>query len=202
MSSKGNSNGNIVDQVIKNVLIGNLIKDSQFISQIFTVFIFVGLLTHLIFSTMYSSTGTYGPATALIWGYSIVFFSIIMVIYNNNITNTKDNIFKIVDVETIILLFYMLWLISINSRYMKKINTNSLPRKFYSYSYISSIIITFQTLLFIFFTTLKSSGLNNIDGASEMIKNIRFINHIFTLLNFILIVIQQIILDNFSVDML
>ena len=201
MSSNGNSNGNIVDQVIKNVLIGNLIKDSQFISQIFTVFIFVGLLTHLIFSTMYSSTGTYGPATALIWGYSIVFFSIIMVIYNNNITNSSNNIFKIVDIETIILLFYMLWLISINSRYMKKINTNSLPRKFYSFSYISSIIITCQTLLFMFFTTIKSNGLNR-ENFPGMIKNIKFINYIFTLLNFILIVIQQIILDNFSVDML
>ena len=197
-----NANDSIIDKVVKNVFIGNVLKDSQFSSQIFTVFIFIGLLTHVIFSGIYSTHGTYGPATALVWGYSIVFFSITMIIYYNNQTNNSTDIFKIVDIETMLLLFYMLWLISLNANNMKKINSNNLPRNYYSYSYITSIIIALQSILFIFFTTLKSNGLKPSDGEKSMVTNIKFINYIFTFLNFILIIIQQIILDNFSVDML
>jgi hypothetical protein len=197
-----NANDSIIDKVVQNVFNGNVLKDSQFSSQIFTVFIFVGLFTHIVFSGIYSKHGTYGPATALVWGYTIVFFSIVMIIYYNNQSSRSNDIFKIVDIETLLLLFYILWLISLNANNMKKINSNNLPRNYFSYSYMTSIIIALQTLLFIFFTTIKANNIQSSEKEKGIISNIKFINYIFTFLNFMLIIIQQIILDNFSVDML
>ena len=130
----GKSN-NIIEAIISEIFMGKVIQESEFTSKIFTTFIFIGLLTHLIFNNVYSNLGTYGPATALVWGYTLIFFSMVIIVYLNSLQKYETNFFKMVDIETVILMFYILWLISLNMNHSKKINSNSMPRNFYSYSY-------------------------------------------------------------------
>ncbi len=197
---------NLIDQLFKHIVKGDVIKDAQLSGNVFTSFIFVGIFTHLFFRNIYSSVGTYGPATALTWGYTLIVISMISIIFLNNIhkkfNSIKDTI-KIINAETLILMILLLWLISININNSKKINSGKLPQKFYTYSYLSSIIIFFQLVLFLINNVMSNIDLTN-NGLDDnsILKNLAFLNYLLLFLNFVLVVIQQIILDNFSVDIL
>ena len=62
-----------MNTVIQHIANGEILKESQLTSQLFTCFIFVGIFT-FIFSNIYSSYGTY---TSIFFnmGHTIVLFS-------------------------------------------------------------------------------------------------------------------------------
>ena len=76
--------------------------------------------------------------------------------------------------------------------------------KLHLLSNLSLFVILFQTLFFLVNFLIKSEDTSSdfIDSNKDLFKKIDFINHLLMILNFILILIQQSILDNFSVDIL
>lgn len=198
----------IFNQIIKN----KIIKDSKLSSKIFFSFIIVGFIVKMIFSTFDSEYGTYGQASASLWGYTIILLSLISVVFLNIIfsvskPNNSINLLKIIPLDMIIIVFYLFWLISINTKHFKKLNMNKIPPNYYIYSFFTTIVLALQIFFFIVNFMLKNDGLfNGNNGMNEankqFINKINFINYLLIFINFTLIIIQQIILDNFSVDIL
>lgn len=186
---------------------GEIIKEAKLTSQLFTSFIVIGIITHLFFSNIYSSYGNYGPATSLIWGYSIILFSMFSIIFLSQINDSASNLnLKAIQVDDIILMVFLVWLISLNSKFSRKINTRKVPTNFYNYSFWSTVLIALELIIFILKMTIandNSASIGNmINNNKNLMNNINFISYLILTLIFILIIIQQIILDNFSVDIL
>ena len=205
--TKENKYIDFIDSIFRHIVKGDVIKDAQLSGNVFTSFVFVGIFTNLFFRNMYSSTGTYGPASSLIWGYSIIVISILSIIFLNNVNNIPTSISgisKIINAETLLLLLLLIWIIFLNINNSKKINSGKLPKKFYTYSDVSSMIVFFQIIFFFMNIVIPNinKNNNNTDVQNVVMQNLAFINYLLLFLNFILIVIQQIILDNFSVDIL
>ena len=195
----------LIDVIFRHIVNGDVIKDAQLSGNVFTSFIVVGIFTHLFFRNMYSSTGTYGPASALIWGYSLIVISMLSITFLNNVHKKSTNVIQAINAESLLLMILLLWLITMNINNSKKINSGKLPKKFYTYSYISSIVVLFQLIIFLINSVIPN--INEFDSyimesRDNILRNIAFMNYILLFLNFILIIIQQIILDNFSVDIL
>ena len=194
-----------INHIIRKIINGETLNDSKLTSYIFMSFICVGIFTHLFFSNVYSSHGNYGPASALIWGYSIVLLSIFSLLFLQQTNSSSINVsLKDIPVDNIILMVLILWIITINVKNSKKINSRKVPNNFYSYSWSTTILIMLQLVIFIIKMTILSDSSNNslFKDFSTIMSNINFISYLLLTLIFILIIIQQIILDNFSVDVL
>ena len=210
-SSINVDNPNTIKVLMKEVLKSQILTEANISSRIFFVFIFIGIMMKIIFGNMdlYDPVdGNYGPASVTIWSYGIVMFSIICLIFLNIVISDKDEkITKIISIDMSVLIIYILWIISFNMKHFKKINKKKKPDNYNLYSNLSLFVILFQTLFFLLNYLIKSqdgsNGSNNfIDSNKDLFKKIDFINHLLMVLNFILILIQQSILDNFSVDIL
>lgn len=203
------SQENLVSSVYHYILRGDIISQNKVAGKIMSSFIGIGILTHLVLHHQRSSHGHYGPATALIWGYSIIILSIVCVVFLNNVGKKTISIFKLIPIDVLATLILMLWMISLNSSYLVRINQGNVSSDFYSYSYISSWIILAQILFFLF-TTLLKNLLTNVSGEYNVVSQdikmilnkVSFINYILIILNFMFILAQQLILNNFSVDVL
>ena len=199
-------NISFINHIVKKIINGETLNDLKLTNYIFMSFICVGIFTHLFFSNVYSTHGNYGPASALIWGYSIVLLSIFSLLFLQQTNSSSVNVsLKDIPVDNIILMVLILWIITINVKNSKKINSRKVPNNFYSYSWSTTILIMLQLVIFVLkMTILSDSSSNNslFKDFSTVMSNINFISYLLLTLIFILIIIQQIILDNFSVDVL
>ena len=203
-SSEIKNETSFMNLIFQKIMNGEVLNKSKLSSYIFTSFIWVGIITHLFFSNIYSSHGNYGPASALVWGYTIILFSMFSLLFLQQISNSSVNLdLKQLKIDNIILMVLIIWLISLNSKNYKKINSNKVPNNFYSYSWYTTLLIMIELVIFITQITISN---NNQDLSSminkNIMQNINFVSYLLLVLIFMLIIIQQIILDNFSVDVL
>lgn len=167
--------------------------------KILTGFSFIGILITLLFNsngTHDEKYGTYGSASAVIWGYGTTLLSLLCILFlklvmPNSSSNRGTLAAKSLDMYNIITLIFILWIISINVTHLKKINMGKVPKKFYELSFYSSLIIVFQSIYF--FLTVSGKI-----GDQKIVTSM----YVLAALNFALISIQQILLDHFSVDVL
>ncbi len=206
--ANGGSNSeqiSFINHIVRKIINGETLNDSKLTTYIFTSFICVGIFTHLFFSNIYSSHGNYGPASALVWGYGIILLSIFSLLFLQQTNNSSVNVsLKQIPVDNIILMVLILWIITINVKNSKKINSRKVPNNFYNYSWSTTILIMLELVIFMLKMTIlsDSSNTNLFKDSTNTISNINFISYLLLTLIFLLIIIQQIILDNFSVDVL
>jgi len=149
--------------------------------QLFFGFIFVGLIVKILM-------GFTAPATALIWGYFIIMFSIIGLIFLqvDPEKNTMDAIKQLFQ-PLLLLIIVLLWNISLTFRFYKEINKKRVPKEYFMWSGFSTILIIAIVVLSLITYLVK-------DASFTMY------NYILILFNLIVTAIQQVILDSFSVD--
>ena len=214
------TNSNVINQnepktikvILKEALKSRIIRESKLSSKIFFSFIFIGIFTKFIFGNIdvYDENyGQYGSASVTIWSYGIIILSIFSIMFLNSVINIEEtNFLKLLSdlnaIPMVLLIVYLLWIISINIKHFKNINMKKIPPSYNLYSRLSLFVILFQTIFFVlnFLLYNNDEGNNFINNNKDLFAKINFINYILILLNFILILIQQIILDNFSVDIL
>jgi hypothetical protein len=200
-----------MDLIYNKLMKAKLIEESKLTSQILFSFIFIALFSKLIFSGFTSTDehGSHGHASISIMSYCIMLFSLISIVTLNVLLHANESsdgnpLAKVVSWDMIIIVVYLCWLISINLNHYKRINKDKVPPNYYLYSNLSVFVIVFQIIFFIIHyianndTTLKGEDIFN--QYKDLFTRIDFIHYILMFLNFILILIQQIILDNFSVD--
>jgi len=158
----------------------NQIIDLEKGKQIFIGFIFIGIIVKVFL-------GFAQPATAVIWGYFIIIFSIIGLIFLSVDTTQNDmEALKKFFQPLLFLIIILLWNISINLKYFKEINKRTIPKIYYKWSQFSSIIITSIVII---------SILNYVTETP-----LYMYNYILLIMNLIVTGIQQVILDSFTVD--
>ena len=150
--------------------------------QLFFGFIFVGLLVKILM-------GLVAPATSLIWGYFIIIFSIIGLVFLqvDPEKNTMDAIKKLFQ-PLLLLIIILLWNISLTFRYYKPINKKTVPRQYFMWSKFSTILIIAIIILSILSYLAKETG------------TFYIYSYVLLVLNLITTAIQQVILDSFTVD--
>lgn len=179
----------------------DLIEDYHLTSNIFKSFILIGVFTKIFFglSKIHDPIyGSYGPASISLWSYGIIILSFISIFFlklifsNNNNNNKYSSIFK--NINSTILIILLIWLVSINLKHFRNINSFKVPENFFIYEGFTSTIIIIHICFYIY-----NLGNNN---DPNMKRKIQVIISLLIFLNFFLILIQQLILDNFSVDIL
>lgn len=203
-----------IQTIFKYMLKTRLMEEAKVTTQIMFAFIFIALLSKVLFSgvnTNHSgvSHGNNGEASINIMSYSIILISITTIVILNVMLNSdiqNSGIFKIISWDMIVLVIFLLWLISINLNHYERINTGKVPDNYYIYANLSILVIAGQSFFFMFNYILinderfKQSDL--IKKYEDLFNRMDFIQYILMFLNFLLILIQQIILDHFSVDII
>ncbi len=182
-------------------LILDVIKDKnrQIVNPIFISIIVVGFIIKNAFGFSVASTdGSTGPASSLIWGYSIIVFGLVGIVYSNLTqgVNEYESIRKL-PYPIIFSIVLLIWLISLNMNYFSKINSLSVPDQYFMWSNYSSIL-----LLFLLGVTILQYMLvvNKNPDSSKYIKNLSLYSYVLVFFNLIVVIIQQVILDSFTVD--
>jgi hypothetical protein len=164
--------------------LGNYIQklmDTDKGQQIFFGFIAVGLIIKVGLSFG-------GAASALLWGYFIIIFSIIGLIFLR-VDITKDNMtaLKSLFEPLLLLIIVLLWNISLNLRFYEEINANTVPNQYYMWSW-------FSTILIISIISISILGYLQEDALFT------FYGYILLVFNLIVTAVQQIVLESFTVD--
>ena len=164
--------------------LGNYVQkllDTDKGQQIFFGFIAVGLIIKLGLSFA-------GAASALLWGYFIIVFSIIGLVFLR-VDTTKDNMtaLKPLFEPLLLLIIVLLWNISLNLRFYDEINANTVPNQYYMWSWFSTILII---------SIISVSIL----GYLQEHALFTFYGYILLVFNLIVTAVQQIVLESFTVD--
>ena len=150
--------------------------------QVFFGFIFIGLLVKIGLSFV-------AAASALLWGYFIIIFSIIGLVFLR-IDPSKNNMsaIKILIQPLLLLIIILLWNISITLRFYDEINNQSVPTQYFMWSWFSTILITSIIIISI------------LSYVSNNEKSFMIYNYMLLIFNFIVTAIQQVVLESFTVD--
>jgi hypothetical protein len=177
------------------------------------VFAFVGILIKLFFGNNTTADGSSGPASSAVWGYGIVALSILSILFitfalATQMTavsqyNTMDFIMKLINGSQVpfLMLLILVWLISINMTYYKRINEGKVASEYNQFSTVSTILVVVQ--LIVLFKYLKDAfstekGGNGIGSALK--SQMTSITYILTALNVIFVGMMNIVLAFFSTD--
>ena len=192
-----NNEKKISNNIYNEILKKKVIEDYDLTSSIFKGFIFIGIITKILFSISDINdveNGSYGPASITLWSYGIIIFSFIVIMFLNMLNNDQQSFNVLKDFNSIVLIILLLWIISFNRKHFKKINSLKIPENYWNYEKFSTVIIIIHVCFYIY-----NMGENQ---NSDMKEKIEFIIWFLVFLNFFLILIQQIILDSFTVDIL
>lgn len=185
-----------------------------------------GIIIKIFFQENYTKLGDVGPATTTIWGYGLtataLFIMIFMSIYlsrktaenedtkNKNILETNQNVFSFYmnllfnDTIPIVLTFALIvYIISLNFTYFKRINSNTVSDSYHSYSFFLALLLIIQVTLIVkyMFNLLNriNSGLTNQQQNKEY-NAIKSVTYVLAMINFIFAFIIHILLSFFSTD--
>lgn len=181
------------------------------------VFAFVGILIKLFFGKSTTTDGTSGPASSAVWGYGIVALSILSILFitfalATQMTavgqyNTMEFIMKLVKSSLMPLLMFsiLVWLISINMTYYKRINEGKVATEYDQFSTVSTILVVIQLVLLFKYLKetfmIEKGGPSGEKGLAEALKNqMASVMYILTALNLIFVGMMNIVLEFFSTD--
>jgi hypothetical protein len=181
---------------------------NNFNTTIFVLLSIIGIIIKMFFNNNYTNDGSTGPATSNIWGYGMIAFSVLGLLFikftianqqKEDSGNSLSYLFELYShaIPSLMLLLLLLWLIMLNSYYFKSINMGKVSSEYNIYSGVSTFVIILQ--IYIVYKSIKSD-------ISEPSNNV-FLNRLLTLLSYlltisnaILIGILTIILKYFSTD--
>jgi len=197
--------GERTSTVILREIIKEKITTEESVSvKVFTMFTIFGFFFAAFNNSLMKDVehGLYGPASIIVWSYLTVLISLFCILLVKNITEPSFLISNSTTFSGLATIFLLVWVVSMNLKYFKKINMDSVPMSYSRYSVFTSWLLAAQS--FFIFITLdppSSTGGNN-NEKMVLIKRLSVLNNLIIFLSFIMVLIQQIILDKFSVDVL
>ena len=178
---------------------------NEYLVNNFMAFAIVGIIIKLFFQSNITPDGTSGPANASIWGYGVVSLSIFSIMFlsfalASNMTNLEKSLFGFMtqlfseSLPSMITLLVLVWLITLNVTYFKRINQGKLSSDYNQFSTITSILLIIQ--LIVLFMFLRDQTAVNPSGN----KNLGYVVYAVTFINVIYIGMMNIILKFFTTD--
>ena len=196
-STSERTSGVILREIIKD----KIMREESFSVNVFTAFTVIGIISALIFNgdhTQDLDYGLYGPAAVVVWSYLTALISIGCILLIKTVRDPSYVFSATTSMSALATIFLMIWIVSMNLKYFKKINMNAIPRHYFTYSWWTSALLLVQSS-FVFLT--MGGPFDDIEKKS-LLSRISVLNNVIIFLSFVLVMIQQIILDKFSVDVL
>ena len=179
-----------------------------------------GIIVKIFFEENFTKLGSSGPASTTIWGYGLTAISLILMTFMGfYLTNNHKGLFEGDDdvfsyfmsiltsdaVPVMFTLGIVLYIISLNFIYFKRINSNKVSSSYSTYSFFSSLLIIIQIGIIIkyMFSILKTIKYDQNRSNPEKNKEhaiLKGASIIATSINFIFILILHILLAFFSTD--
>lgn len=192
----------------KNIMKFNETTNKKYLTYIFFSLSFVGIIISLFFgnSKQNKKDDTKGKANAIIYGYSLIIFSIVgllliqFAIFNINKGGVIDFLKNILEnsLPTILLIVILYWVVNLNIVYRKKINSNVVPEE-YRLFYTSSVILTLFQLGMIVKSMLDQNGVK-MSGIDLIDKFANTFSIVLIILNSIFVGMMQILLKYYATD--
>uniref|UniRef100_A0A6C0KZ02 Uncharacterized protein n=1 Tax=viral metagenome TaxID=1070528 RepID=A0A6C0KZ02_9ZZZZ len=191
--------------ILKEIIKEKIMQEETLSVNIFTSFTFLGVISAWLFSlTKLHDTehGIYGSASIVIWSYLTALVSLGCILLLKNMTDPNYMFSGTTSVAGFLTIFLMIWVVTLNLKYFKNINMNVVPEQYYDISGWTYFLIIIQSSFV--FLTLDSSAPKTDDEheRKNALSIISTFNNIIIFLSSILVLIQQIILEKFSVDVL
>ena len=191
-----------------------------------------GIIITIFFPENFSPLGHSGPATTTIWGLSLSIISLFLLVFMSiYFSNYKNNTKNILDVKSknnndnssgvftqvlniimddytfpiIILIALLLYIVTLNFLFFKKINTNKVSSDYVTYNNFTMILILIQILLVskymyeLYDLNVGKTDINN-EKTQKNLAIIKSILYILLSVSWIFIFIIHIILSVFSTD--
>ena len=179
----------------------------------------IGMSIKIFFGNEKSIEGDYGAADSTIWGFGFVALSIITLMFVSYSLQTKfSNITKKVEdvkfgkfisqffaqsMPSLITVIILLWVITLNITFYKRINQGNVADEYFSLTSGSSFLFTFQVIcLFLYLNEYIRSQIANVDKphAENSLDRIKFAVYFIAIINFLITGMMTIILYLFSTD--
>ncbi len=181
---------------------------------------YAGIFIQFFFSNNYDKYGLNGPATLSLWGYGLtgiaLFLMIFVSIYISNEKNTQDTFESnergiLEDIKQLILtdslpiiltLGLILYIFFINYRYFERINKGLLPDTYNTYYLFSSLLLIAQIAIIVkyLYNELDTLSMSTKKPNSKETTIIKSLSYILITLNFIFILIMNILLEFFATN--
>ena len=166
----------------------------------------IGIIINFFIVTDTTPTGIKGPATTAVWGYGAIAMSVLGLMFNiigkhhsyANQTNTLAFSMKLLtnSMPAILMLIVLVSMISLNAQYYTKINTGNISADYSKYASFSSITISFQYFLLLYYINSGSIVTNK-----YIFDNVfAYINYLFAICNIVIIFMLTVIVKYFSTD--
>jgi hypothetical protein len=164
---------------------------------------FIGLIVIGIIVKLLGSLGveSLGQATASLWGYNIILFSLIGIMILK--LDTSEYMFmkqiKNIPIYLFVLSILIVWVIILNVKFYKVINKKQLPTEYFTWNDWSTYVLlsVIIVILFVFYVKqIKDSKILSESFESDISTFLYFVLFI----NFIIVGIQNTILQNFTVE--
>lgn len=173
-------------------------KDIIIADKFFIGLIFIGIIVKLLGGLGVQSLG---QATASLWGYNVILFALIGIMILK--LDTSEYMFskqiKNIPIYIFVLSILIVWVIILNVKFYQVINKQHLPTEYYTWNNWSTytlltIVIVITFVLYV--KQINRSGILSDSFESDISTFLYFILFI----NFIIVGIQNTILQNFTVD--
>jgi hypothetical protein len=166
--------------------------------KFFIGLIFIGIIIKLLGSVGVDSLG---QATASIWGYNVILFALIGIMILK--LDTSEYIFtkqiKNIPIYIFVLTVLIVWVIILNIKFYKIINKKQLPTEYYTWNNWSTYILL--SIIIIITFVLYSNQINKSGILSDSFDaDVSTFLYFILFINFIIIGIQNTILQNFTVE--
>jgi len=176
--------------------------------------IFSGIIIKIFFQQNPTKNNIEGPANATIWGYSIILFSLFGILFISfalaNKISMKDNTIQLIknlfntSLPILLLIAILSWILIINIKFKKIINSGLVASNYNQFSNISSFLIIIQILIVYKYLSYVVDKINNIitpnNKKEQNISQVIYISYILSLVNFIFAGLMNILLEYYSTD--
>ena len=200
----GSSRERMPRVILREIIKEKITKEELVSVKVFTMFTIFGFFFAAFNNSLMKDVehGLYGPASIVVWSYLTVLISLCCILLVKNITQPSFLISNSATFSGLATIFLLVWIVSMNLKYFKKINMDIVPMSYSRYSVFTSWLLAAQS--FFIFITLDPPSSNGENNSEKMvlIKRLSILNNLIIFLSFIMVLIQQIILDKFSVDVL
>jgi len=190
----------------------------EYIINAMLIFAIMGMAIKVFFGNVTSRDGSYGRANSTIWGYGLVAMSILVVMFVNYAIHNKIYILKNKGISGIIeflkvflnsslssflAVAIMIWIITLNIMYYKKINMGQVASEYYQLSAGTSLLFVFQIICI--FTMIKlyisiEIDKTNAADASITLARVSVATYFITAISLVVTGMMTIILQFFSTD--
>lgn len=180
----------------------------------------VGMCIKIFFGNNISKDGTYGRANSTIYGYGVVAFCILTVMFISFAIFDKirriekkgmfDSIFQFIKTFTtsampsLLTIIVLLWIITLNVSFYTRINQGRVAKEYYQLSAGTSFLFMFQIIaIFQYLKTyigIKTKTVDNIQEASMTMSRLAFATYFMCAINLVVVGMMTILLNFFSTD--